>query len=259
MINSPHNAKVKLARALAGKPKERRENGAFLAEGARLLEDALAAGWKFRFALLAEDASPRAGQAAHRLSQAGVTVELVGGEVFASLAETASSQGILAALELPQPLFPSAPNFLILLDQIRDPGNLGTLLRAAAAVGTQAVILPPETSDPFAPKVVRAAMGAHFRLPIFTLTWEEIRARLRGLKVFLAETENASPCWQADLRAPLALVIGGEAEGASPQARALADENLIIPMPGGMESLNAAMAGTVLMFEVLRQRQEKSR
>ncbi len=257
MILSPHNPKLKLARALAGKPKERRENGAFLAEGARLLEDALAAGWKFRFALLAEEASPRAAQTALRLAEAGVTVETISREVFAALAETANSQGILAALELPQPVFPAAPDFLVLFDQIRDPGNLGTLLRAAAGAGAQAALLPPETTDPFAPKVVRAAMGAHFRLPIFFFDWPEIRARCQGLKVYLAETENASACWQADFTRPLALVIGGEAEGASPAARALAAQNIVIPMPGGTESLNAAMAGTVLMFEVVRQRQEK--
>jgi len=259
MLLSAQNPKIKLIRALAGKPKERRENGAFLAEGARLVEDALNAAWKFRFALLSEEASPRAGQTARRLSQAGITVEAVSGEIFASLAETGSSQGILAALELPQPVFPPDPHFLLLLDQIRDPGNLGTLLRAAAAVGAQAVLLPPETTDPFAPKVVRAAMGAHFRLPIFSLGWAEIRSRINGLKVFLAETEKASSCWRTDLTPPLTLVIGGEAEGASPQARELTDENIAIPMPGGMESLNAAMAGTVLMFEVLRQRQEKIR
>lgn len=258
MIVSAQNPKIKLLRALAGKPKERRENGAFLAEGARLLEDALAAGWSFRFALLAEEASPRARAAALNLQQAGVMVESVSQELFASLAETAHSQGILAALNLPQASFPAAPHFLLLLDQIRDPGNLGTLLRAAAAVGAQAALVPPETADPFAPKVVRAAMGAHFRLPIFLLSWEEIAARAQGLKVYLAEMENAAPCWQADFALPLLLIVGGEAEGGSPQARALAQENVRIPMPGGMESLNAAMAGTVLMFEVLRQRQETS-
>lgn len=258
MIVSQHNPKLKLARALAAKPKDRRENGAFLAEGARLLEDALAAGWQFRFALLAEDASPRAETTARRLAEAGVTLEIVSRALFAPLAETASSQGILAALELPQPVFPAAPNFLVLFDQIRDPGNLGTLLRAAAAAGAQAALLPPETTDPFAPKVVRAAMGAHFRLPIFLCDWQEISTRLRGLTAYLAEMEAATPCWQADFTRPLALMIGGEAEGASPAARALAAQNVVIPMPGGTESLNAAMAGTVLMFEVLRQRQENA-
>jgi TrmH family RNA methyltransferase len=175
--------------------------------------------------------------------------------LLAGASGTEHSQGLLAVLDLLPPVLPENPDFLVIFDQIRDPGNLGTLLRAAAAVGADGAFLPPETADAFAPKVVRAGMGAHFRLPIFSSTWEEIRAKVAGMAVYLAETHNAVACWQADCRSPLALVIGGEADGASQQARALATQNVLIPMPGGMESLNAAMAGTILMFEVLRQRQ----
>ena len=100
--------------------------------------------------------------------------------------------------------------------KIRDPGNLGTLLRTAAAAGVQAVLLPPETTDAFAPKVVRSGMGAHFRLPIHSMSWDEINqvVKLAGLQVFLADMDGQS-CWETDLRQPLALIIGGEADGAS--------------------------------------------
>ncbi len=116
-------------------------------------------------------------------------------------------------------------------------------------------MIPPETTDPFAPKVVRAGMGAHFRLPIHFLSWNEIQriSESAKLKVFLADTTGRS-YWETDLRAPLALIVGGEAEGASEQARKLAVETVSIPMLGGSESLNAAVAGAVLMFEVVRQR-----
>jgi TrmH family RNA methyltransferase len=117
----------------------------------------------------------------------------------------------------------------------------------------QAVFLPPETTDAFAPKVVRAGMGAHFRLPIYSLTWDEIRLKVQGLQVCLADMRGQS-CWETDLRKPLALIVGGEAEGASDEARTLANVTVNIPMPGKMESLNAAVAGSVLMFEVVRQR-----
>jgi TrmH family RNA methyltransferase len=117
------------------------------------------------------------------------------------------------------------------------------------------VLLPPETTDAFAPKVVRAGMGAHFRLPIHLMAWDEIEqvCKQASLQVFLADM-NGQPCWEADLRGPLALVVGGEAEGASEQAQALANAIVGIPMPGGAESLNASVAGAVLMFEVVRQR-----
>ena len=130
--------------------------------------------------------------------------------------------------------------------------------RSADAAGVDAVLIPPETTDPFAPKVVRAGMGAHFRLPILSMYWEEIQRISASAKVqvFLADMEGKS-CWEADLRPPLALIVGGESDGASEQARQLASQRISIPMAGKTESLNAAVAGSVLMFDVMRQRREK--
>jgi TrmH family RNA methyltransferase len=172
-----------------------------------------------------------------------------------SLSETETPQGILTVLELTNLPIPKLPTFLLIPDQIRDPGNLGTLLRSAAAAGVDAVLLPPETADAFAPKVLRSGMGAHFRLPIHSMTWDEIEqvGRLAGLQVFLADM-NGQSCWETDLRQPLALIVGGEADGASESARRLVTMSLSIPMPGKAESLNAGVAGSVLMFEVVRQR-----
>ncbi len=255
MITSAQNPKIKLVRALTGRGRERRQAGAFVAEGVRLVEEALAAGWPFKFALYDETLNERGRLLVRRLQAAQVDVELVSASLMNSLGETETPQGILAVLALPNfEAVPSALDFVLILDQIRDPGNLGTLLRTAAAAGVQAVFLPPETTDAFAPKVVRAGMGAHFRLPVLPLSWEQIRqiCEQAGLHVWLADMDGVS-CWQADLRRPLGLIIGGEAEGASPSARALAHDTISIPMFGGIESLNAAVAGAVLMFEVVRQ------
>jgi len=188
------------------------------------------------------------------LKSRGVECDEVSPNLMKSLSDTESSQGLIAVLNLSPIPYPLSPDFILIPDQMRDPGNLGTLLRTAAAAGVQAVFLPPETTDAFAPKVVRAGMGAHFRLPIYSLTWDEIRARTRGLTVYLAEMEGTVSCWETDFRAPLGLIIGGEAEGVSEQARRLAEAAVSIPMPGRSESLNAAAAGAVLMFEVVRQR-----
>jgi tRNA G18 (ribose-2'-O)-methylase SpoU len=102
-------------------------------------------------------------------------------------------------------------------------------------------------------------MGAHFSLPIFSMDWPAIRAQAQapsktGLHLYLAEMESGVACWDADLKQPLALIIGGEAQGASSEARQTADESLHIPMPGKSESLNAGVAGAILIFEVVRQR-----
>jgi TrmH family RNA methyltransferase len=255
MISSSHNPKLKLVRALQGRAKERREAGAFVAEGIRLVEEAVNGNWRFRFVLFDETLSERGRLSVERLTLNGVDVEEVSTSLMKSLSETETPQGILAVLELTNLPIPNLPTFILIPDQIRDPGNLGTLLRTAAAAGVQAVLLPPETTDAFAPKVVRAGMGAHFRLPIRSLNWEEVEQVVRsaGLQVFLADMDGKS-CWETDLRQPVALVIGGEAEGASESARKLANGKIAIPMKGNVESLNAGVAGSILMFEVVRQR-----
>lgn len=258
MITSAQNPKLKLARALFRRPRERQEAGAFVAEGVRLIEEALAAGWPFRFVLFAGGVGERGRALLDNLKAAGVETEEVAAHLLDSLSDTGNTQGVLAILDhSPLPIPPSL-DFVLIPDQMRDPGNLGTLLRTAAAAGVQAVFLPPETTDAFAPKVVRAGMGAHFRLPIHALDWEAIRARTSGLRLLLADMDGL-PCWESDLRPPLALIVGGEAEGASAPARHLATATVSIPMPGGVESLNAGVAGAVLMFEVVRQRKPQMR
>jgi RNA methyltransferase, TrmH family len=255
MITSPHNPKLKLVRALLGRAKERREAGAFVAEGVRLVEDAVNSNWGFRFVLFDETLSERGRSQLESLRSRGVDVEEVPDSLMKSISETETPQGILAILELTSLPIPNLPTFILIPDQIRDPGNLGTLLRTAAAAGVQAVLLPPETTDAFAPKVVRAGMGAHFRLPIRSMTWEEIErfCESASQRIYLADMDGQS-CWETDLRQPVALVIGGEADGASESARKLAHQKISIPMSGNVESLNAGVAGSILMFEVVRQR-----
>jgi len=263
MITSSHNPKVQQIRALLGRQKERHEANAFVAEGVRLVEEALAVNWPFRFVLAGETLSERGQELVKKLEGKSIEVEEVVNGLLQSLSKTETSQGLIAVLELPasrtslstlHSLLPTL-NFILIADQIRDPGNLGALLRTAAAAGVQAVLIPPETSDPFAPKVVRSGMGAHFRLPILAMDWNEIKRIIESanLKVFLADMSGRS-CWECNLRIPLALIIGGEAEGASQPARKLAEVIVSIPMPGQSESLNAAAAGAILMFEVVRQR-----
>jgi TrmH family RNA methyltransferase len=255
MITSPQNPKLKLVRALQGRPKERREEGAFLAEGVRLVEEALKANWPIRYVLYSSGLSERGEALLEKIAATNVELDEVSGDLLQAVSETETSQGILAVLELGTLPLPLSLNFVLIPDQVRDPGNLGALIRTAAAAGAKAILLPPETADAFAPKVVRAGMGAHFRLPVHVMEWGEIDqlCKQAGLQVFLADMAGRS-CWETDFHRPLALIVGGEAEGASQQARELAHATVSIPMPGKAESLNASIAGAVLMFEVVRQR-----
>ena len=151
---------------------------------------------------------------------------------------------------------PAALSFALVLDRIGDPGNLGALLRTADAAGLQAVFLAPGTVDAYNPKVVRSALGAQFHLPLAQATWEELAERLAGLEVWLADVREGLPYHQVAWRSPSALIISSEAEGPSREALQFTSRRVTIPMPGRAESLNAAIAAGILIFEAARQRAE---
>jgi TrmH family RNA methyltransferase len=254
MITSSQNPRIKWLHALQGQARQRREEGAFVVEGVRLAEEALAGGWDARLVIYTEDLNERGRAVVEGFAARGAEVELVSDAVLRSASDTETPQGLLAALDWRAAPLPAHLDFVFIPDKLRDPGNLGTMLRTASAAGVQAVFLPPETTDAFAPKVLRAGMGAHFRLPIQVLGWDEIAKSIHGLNIYLALAGEGLSYTEADFKSPLALIVGGEAEGASPQATRLSTARVHIPMPGGSESLNAAIAAGVLMFEALRQR-----
>lgn len=255
MITSVQNPRIQLIRSLLGRSKDRRQEAAFVIEGVRLVEEALAAGWTFRFALFSQSLGERGRAVLKELTRVGVELEETADHLLASSAGTETPQGLVAVLEHQDLPVPQELDLVLVLDQIRDPGNLGSLLRSAAAAGVQAVFLTPGSADAFAPKIVRSGMGAHFRLPIRVMDWESLCERLAGLKLILAEMTAPLSCWEANLRSGLALIIGGEAEGVSQSARMIASQQVHIPMAKGCESLNAAAAGAILLFEIKRQRE----
>ena len=257
MITSAKNPKIHWLHSLQTSSKARREEALFVVEGVRLAEEALQAGWRARLVLYSGDLRPRGQAVVAGFAAQGAPVEEAAPAALRAASDTETPQGLLVAIEWrPLPL-PERLDFVLVADAVRDPGNLGTLLRTAAAAGAQALLLPPETADAFAPKVLRAGMGAHFRLPVQGLDWDALAARLAGLQVFLAAAGEAQsrPCYAANFRQPLALIVGGEAEGAGLPAQRLAGQRVSIPMPGGGESLNVAVAAGILLFEVVRQRQ----
>ena len=256
MITSPANPKVKLVTGLQTSRRTRQREDRFVVEGRRLVEDALTAGMAPDFVLHtpAWAASSDGARLLEAIGRAGIPSYAVSDDLFAHCSDTETPPGVLAVLPLPALAPPTAPTLVVVADRIRTPGNLGAILRTAAAAGVEAVLLPPGNTDPFNPKVVRGAMGAHFRLPLVRLGWEQARARLAGLDRWLAAAGSGQRYDQVDWTRPVALIIGGEAGGAGQEAESLAGGAVQIPMPGGMESLNAAVAAGVLLFEVVRQR-----
>lgn len=256
MITSRHNPRVQWVKALQKQPARRQEEGVLVIEGVRLAEEAIQAGVEIRLAWFTHDVDSRGQELLERLRQRNAPLEEVSPAVLEAVSDTETPQGILLVVKQPQLPLPSPLRLVFLPDQIRDPGNLGTMLRTAAAAGVELVILPPGSVDATSPKVVRSAMGAHFNVPIRQLTWGEIETLVHEhvLRVFLADVNQGIPYTQVDLRPPLILIIGSEASGASPFARALANQSIFIPMPGKAESLNAAVAAGVMLFEIIRQR-----
>jgi TrmH family RNA methyltransferase len=254
MITSVANPKVKLVRNLQARRSAREAEGLFVVEGVRLAEEAARAAVAPRLVLHTAGLDDRGQAVLGQLAARGAQVEAVSPEVLAAASDTQTPQGLLAVVPMASMPMPARLTLALVLDGLGDPGNLGTILRTADAGGVDGIFLATGTVDAYNPKVVRAAMGAHFHLPIRATGWDELARRLAGLELWLAEARAGLAYHQVDWRRPSALVIGSEAAGPTDAARHLAPSSVSIPMPGRAESLNAAIAAAVLIFEAARQR-----
>lgn len=247
IITSSQNARLKRVRTLLSYGKRRRSEQALVLEGVRLVQDALAAGAVAEFVLLREDmVSP---DLVDQLRQLDVTTQFVATALFDQLSDTQTSQGVLGVFPWPDVPAPESPNMTLILDQFADPGNVGTALRTAVAAGVDLVVLAPNTVDPYNPKVVRAAMGAHFRIPIVRWDWPQIDAL--DIPLVVADAHGDTTIYDLEWPRPCGLVIGSEAHGPSHSASQRAAMTVRIPMAAG-ESLNAAMSAGIILFEVFR-------
>lgn len=256
MITSPRNPQIKLLRSLLSSRQARRAERLFVVEGVRLAEEALRSGARLAFALYSPDQLNGTDRGRGLRSELDGMREAYSAppEVLAAASDTVSPQGIIAAVAWPKPA-ERATGIQLLLDAVQDPGNVGTLLRSAEATGFRRVICIAGTVDVFNPKVVRAAMGAHFRLPITQdIAWDEAPTLLAADNVYAAVAGASMPYYAADWRQPAAVVIGNEAGGVSPAGLRIATKHISIPMAQPVESLNAAVAGSIIMFEAQRQR-----
>lgn len=231
--------------------------GLVLAEGIRVAREALDAGAEIAFAVVSPRAAALGGDAVvARLRSGGVEVAEVDDGELAALADTEAPQGLLLVCREPAPelsaLLASRPR-LLLLDGIQDPGNAGTLVRSAAAFGLEGVVALDGTVDPWNPKAVRAAAGTVFRLPVVTAAWAMVGPALAeaGVPLWVADA-GGGPVPEAPPPRPWALVVGSEGSGARPEVLAAAGRRVSVPMPGGTESLNAGVAGAILLFALTR-------
>lgn len=253
MISSPNNSRLKRVRALFQYGKRRRTERHFILEGVKLIADALASDIPLECILYHSNAAtePTTAQLLEQASTSNISCFEVEESLFNKLTDTPSPQGILAVSPFPELPTPDNPKLVLILSSIADPGNLGTILRTAAAVGVDYVVLTPRSVDPFNPKAVRGAMGANFRIPIQRWGWEQIREI--QLPLLVADAGGTINIYETHFPQPVAIVIGSEAHGPDEQILSMEHQVINIPMVSG-ESLNAAMAGSVILYEIYRQK-----
>lgn len=253
VLASASNPIIKRIRSLQRR-KIRQQERAFVVEGLRSVRDFLESGATAQVILVRSGDEAIAPDA---IWNAG-TVRVVEPSLFDEISDTSHPQGILGVFDMPNEadLPPWSDRlFVVVLDAIRDPGNMGTLLRSAAAAGVDHLIIAPDCVDPWQPKVVRAAMGAHTKIGFSHQSWPSIADYSIGAGAVVIADADGSNAWESDAWQQGAIVIvGGEANGPSLPAKNLATMSIAIPMCNEIESLNAAMAGTLLMFEAMRRR-----
>jgi len=256
-ILSVHNHRVKQWAALLDRKHRDRENK-YMIEGVHLVQEALQYSVPMEtliFSLergLPDDISPYLQQ----------NVELIGVSeaVLAKICDTISPQAVVAVMPKSKTaemdIISHYRSLVVVLDGIQDPGNLGTIIRSADAVGASAVLLGKGTVDLYNAKTIRATMGSIYHLPIVECDLNTILplAKLQGVQVISTRLEQAVSCYDADFTKETWIIVGNEGQGVSSSIAQYADQFLHIPMPGKAESLNVAMASTVLLFEAMRQR-----
>ncbi|NLW79370.1 MAG: RNA methyltransferase [Ruminococcaceae bacterium] len=246
-ITSRANERVKYAGRLATSAAFRAQEGLFFAEGARLCFD-LAKMLPVKLAFYTERMLLARPEVAH-LAQEGL---LVSDGVAEKLGDTKTPQGLFCLVHMPKASLAdmNAATGVLLCENVGDPANVGAMIRSAAGLGLGGVVLSPGCADAFSPKALRASMGAVGRIPVVSSPVDAAVAHLRaaGAVVLATTLEGAVPYTEAPQGRPFVLMVGNEAAGLSPEAVALADERIAIPMHRGVESLNAAAAATALMF-----------
>jgi TrmH family RNA methyltransferase len=256
MLTSLQNSLVKQLRKLH-RAKERREQQAFLLEGTHLLEEAIATGHSFItlcYTLVWQSSHPQLWEKATQQAQ---RTEAVSEEVLRAIATTVEPDGVVATMSRIQHQSLAIPRLGLILETIQDPGNLGTIIRTAAAVGADGLWLSEDSVDLDHPKVLRASAGQWFRLPMTVssdLQTVVTACKMQGIQVIASLPKASLTFWDVDWQQPSLILLGNEGAGLSAELAALADAPVRIPLSAGVESLNVAIAAALLLYEAQRQR-----
>ncbi len=263
MITSTANGKVKHLIQLQKKRKLRDEERVFLVEGAKIFREAPAD--RILEIYVSESFYKKERQELERVAEkAHVRPEVLSDTVYAHVSDTKTPQGVLCLIKRKEYTFSDilgrTPPLLLVLDNLQDPGNLGTIVRAAEGAGVTGIFLSRDSVDIYNSKTVRSTMGSLFRMPFFYV--EDVAGTVKelnhaGIRTYAAALDGSSAYDGEDYRAPCAFLVGNEGNGLRKEVAGCATARIHIPMEGKVESLNAAAAAAVLMFEAARQRRHK--
>jgi TrmH family RNA methyltransferase len=253
-ISSSDNPRLKEAARLIASSRERRKSGRCVLEGEHLVDVYCRRYGPPETMLVAQSAAERPTIRALLARVPPARTLIVAEEAWAELAQLPAAVGLLAVVDAPVPGIERAADFCLLLDGVQDPGNVGSMLRTAAAAGVAQVFMSPHCAFAWSPKVLRAGQGAHFHLAIYEGIDLGAWARAYRGKVAAMVAAEGENLHEADLSGPVAVAIGNEGGGLSDALVAAARLRVTIPMPGGFESLNAAAAAAIALYECVRQR-----
>ena len=262
IISSASNAQVKNLSLLQRKSKARMEQGVFVIEGIKMFEEAVDEKILVK-AYASESFYQQKSQENVNYFQ-NIDVEIITDTIFKEISETKTPQGIMGIVKQPEysleEILHNPSALLLVIEDVRDPGNLGTMLRTAEGAGITGVIYNASTVDIFNPKVIRATMGSLYRVPFCQVEdFEKSLKKIKecGITLFAAHLQGMDYDTEGSFQKKCAFMIGNEAKGLSEEASAMADALIKIPMQGQVESLNAAVASAILMYEAFRQRRRR--
>ncbi len=254
IISSMQNPIIKEIMLLQKKKSHRKKEGLFIVESIKAVNE-IPSGYPIKY-LIVTPLITREQLPVLETNKKVVVTE----EVYKAISDTITPQGAMAVVEMPavalDDLTIKGQGFYLILENMQDPGNLGTIIRTAHAFGAEAVLITKGSVDLYSPKVVRATMGSLFHVKAcIDYEIEDYMTYVRkvGAAVYAADLENAEPLSKVRFKSPLAIVIGNEGSGVSKYTKKTADHKVMIPMPGGSESLNASVAASICMYEVMKQ------